>query len=266
MSTSPGCGGSEPARSCTQRRSHRRCRTGSSLLKQRDGAVRFPDGGAEGAPSASRCTQVTGIGVCPITRGQPSTSRSRTQACDGRRRAGGSQGQPRGATKTTLRNRACFIVGLPFGPWSLSGRWSPPDDLESAEDHTSCPRRARSDAAGELRAGADAELRVDLRQVRLDRPDADEQLRGDLLVRAALGDELGDLAAPSRSGPRSSIGRRSGHAPPRRAPPSGGHRAARTPPRRPSASRARRGVAWRGAGPRRARAAIGRARTEARAP
>ena len=53
-------------------------------------------------------------------------------------------------------------------------------------------------------ARADAELRVDLREVRLDRADADEQPRGDLLVREALGDELGDAPLASRSAHRPS--------------------------------------------------------------
>ena len=53
-------------------------------------------------------------------------------------------------------------------------------------------------------AGAHAELGVDAREGVLDRPLAEEQRRGDLLVRLALGDELGDLRsrAVSAGSPR----------------------------------------------------------------
>ena len=70
--------------------------------------------------------------------------------------------------------------------------------------------RARTvqSAARELRPRLDAELRVDPREVRLDRPDADEQLRGDLLVRLARPRRARRPGARSRSGPRSSSGRR----------------------------------------------------------
>src|SRR3954447_14436020 len=44
----------------------------------------------------------------------------------------------------------------------------------------------------EFRPRPDAQLRVDLRQVPLDRARRDEELGGDLLVRAALGDERSD--------------------------------------------------------------------------
>src|SRR5262245_46109023 len=52
--------------------------------------------------------------------------------------------------------------------------------------------------ARQLRARAQAELRVDAREVALDRADADEHRRRDLAVRPALGDELGH--APLRLG------------------------------------------------------------------
>ena len=50
--------------------------------------------------------------------------------------------------------------------------------------------------AGELGARADAELLVRVGEVGLDGAVAEEELRGDLLVRVAGGDELGDLALP----------------------------------------------------------------------
>jgi hypothetical protein len=46
--------------------------------------------------------------------------------------------------------------------------------------------------AGELGAGADAELCVDVRQVTRDRALAEEERGGDLTVRSPLGDEFGD--------------------------------------------------------------------------
>ena len=50
----------------------------------------------------------------------------------------------------------------------------------------------------ECGARADAELRVDARQLGLDRLRRHEERRGDFLVRAALGDELGDAALGRR--------------------------------------------------------------------
>ena len=91
--------------------------------------------------------------------------------------------------------------------------------------------------AGELGARADAELRVDPREVRLDGADADEETRGDLLVRESLGDERSDAALGLVSarrprpagGPAAARGRR------RPSPPSGPRRARRTPSGPPSA-------------------------------
>ena|SRR5947209_20577722 len=47
--------------------------------------------------------------------------------------------------------------------------------------------------AGQFGTGADAEFAEDFSQVVFDGVRADEQLRGDLRVRFALGDEAGDL-------------------------------------------------------------------------
>src|SRR6185437_9324593 len=56
----------------------------------------------------------------------------------------------------------------------------------------SCLRpAARPEAARELCPGADAELRVDLREVRFDGTDGHEQPGCDLLVRESLGDQIG---------------------------------------------------------------------------
>src|SRR6266511_6368883 len=49
-------------------------------------------------------------------------------------------------------------------------------------------------AVGQLRARAHAQLLVDPREVAFDGAGGDEELRGDVLVRPALGDELGDSA------------------------------------------------------------------------
>lgn len=50
-----------------------------------------------------------------------------------------------------------------------------------------------AEAVGELRAGADAELPVDVPEVEVDRLRAQEELGGGLLVRRAAGDDERDL-------------------------------------------------------------------------
>ena len=75
---------------------------------------------------------------------------------------------------------------------------------------------ARVAAAAQLGARAHAELGVDVRQVACDRPLAEEQRGGDLAVRPALRDELGDAPLGRRQALARASARRSGRA--RRAP------------------------------------------------
>ena len=93
----------------------------------------------------------------------------------------------------------------------------------------------RGQAARQLDPRAHAELRVDARERALDRLLAQEQLGRDLLVRASLDDELGDvaLAVAERLGPDARPARRSGRGCGCR----GG--AARARPRRPARARRR---------------------------
>src|SRR5262249_21224091 len=58
--------------------------------------------------------------------------------------------------------------------------------------------RCPGEAACELGSGTNAELGIDLREVRLYRPQAKEQPSRDLLVGEPLGDELGDLSLSRR--------------------------------------------------------------------
>src|SRR5581483_3397700 len=74
---------------------------------------------------------------------------------------------------------------------------------------------ASQDPAGELRARPGAELAVDRSQVRLDRLDAEEEGGGDLVVRQAAGDELGDPLLARREPSR---GRRAAADPPQLVP------------------------------------------------
>src|SRR3954463_2640085 len=67
------------------------------------------------------------------------------------------------------------------------------------------PRQA-SDGVGQFGARADAELRVDARKIVLDRLLAEQELAGDLLVRATTGDEPGDLRLALRQQAIGSVG------------------------------------------------------------
>src|SRR4051812_14606371 len=60
-----------------------------------------------------------------------------------------------------------------------------------AQEHV--PLRGGLEVARELHARPDLELRVDVAQVGLDSAGAEDELLGDLAVRAAGADELGDL-------------------------------------------------------------------------
>src|SRR5919204_1524189 len=57
--------------------------------------------------------------------------------------------------------------------------------LRQPQGNRGDPRSSRRQVCGELRSRTHGELRVDLRQMRLDGPDTDEELVRDLLVRAA---------------------------------------------------------------------------------
>ena len=92
-------------------------------------------------------------------------------------------------------------------------------------------RRAVCEALGELRARADAELRVGVRQVRLDGAHGDEQRARDLLVGVALRPPARPRAAPSRVSSPLALGRRA----PTRA---SSERARSAQPGEPSASKA----------------------------
>ena len=105
------------------------------------------------------------------------------------------------------------------------------------------------DGGGPSRGPADPELHVDVREVPLDRPRAERQRRGDLLVRAALGAELEDLALAGRERVERQLAAR----------PSGGARARGTPrPRRRTSPRPARRRGGCGSGCRARRAASAR--------
>src|SRR6185503_8035821 len=73
----------------------------------------------------------------------------------------------------------------------MRGRWPHREAVRNVETPGPCSARV-VEPANELRARADVELAVDLRQRGLDRALRDDEGRRDLPVRLPFGDELGD--------------------------------------------------------------------------
>ena len=91
-----------------------------------------------------------------------------------------------------------------------------------------CGPSCRGTCGSRARCASGSELRVDLREVRLDRADTDEQTRGHLLIGETLGNEIGDpplCLGQLRRGRPASWRVARGRRPPAR--PSGPHRARR---------------------------------------
>src|SRR5262249_52685140 len=124
-----------------------------------------------------------------------------TQSIVPRRRPGSGRGGTGGAEPIPLRTRAQGATRRE------AAEAEPPRRLQTRGRRSTTVVNGGVELSGQLRARADAELRMDAREERLDRGDADEQLRGEFLVRRAVRHELGDALVARRGSGRSRLRR-----------------------------------------------------------